>query len=64
MIKYSHIFNQKARNGYYENISKVGSLKNRLSPNFPINNSEPPVAVVVEKPTEVEYKPVPDFDKK
>jgi hypothetical protein len=64
MIKYSHIFNQKAKNGYYENISKVESLKNRLFPNFLVNNSEPPAAVVVEKPTEVEYKPVPEFDKK
>jgi hypothetical protein len=42
----------------------VENLKRGFPPETLINYSYTTAAPVVEKPTEVEYKPIPEFDRK
>ena len=65
MIVYFRIFSRKARREMSGNISRAENLKRGTSYRvFFINDSYEPVPQIVEKPTEVEYKPIPAFDRK
>ena len=65
MIGFLRITNQRGRRGMCENISRVENLKTGFSiPEDYTDKSYAQVPQVIEKPTEVEYRPIPEIDRK
>ena len=64
MTECLRIIIQKGRRGIFGSISKVESLTTGSHSEYLPDISYPPIPQVVEKPTEVEHRPIPEIDKK